>query len=96
MSQIEAAVRSIAPYLKPGAVVVNKSTVPVGSGNWVRTLIEEALPDIDAFEFHVVSNPEFLRKLRESMKGRLILDGRGVIAEAVAAEAGLTIKGFSW
>jgi UDPglucose 6-dehydrogenase len=62
MSQIEAAVRSIAPYLKPGAVVVNKSTVPVGSGNWVRTLIEEALPDIDAFEFHVVSNPEFLRE----------------------------------
>jgi UDPglucose 6-dehydrogenase len=43
-------------------VVVNKSTVPVGSGNWVRTLIEEALPGIDAIDFHVVSNPEFLRE----------------------------------
>jgi UDPglucose 6-dehydrogenase len=62
MSQIEAAVRSIAAHLKPGAVVVNKSTVPVGSGNWVRTLIEEALPGIDAIDFHVVSNPEFLRE----------------------------------
>ena len=64
MSQVEAAVRSIAPHLKPGAVVVNKSTVPVGSGNWVRILIEEALPEIDGVEFHIVSNPEFLREGR--------------------------------
>jgi len=62
MSQVEEAVRSIAPHLKPDAVIVNKSTVPVGSGNWVRTMIEEALPDIDSVEFHVVSNPEFLRE----------------------------------
>ena len=62
MSQVEAAVRSIAPHLKPGAVIVNKSTVPVGSGNWVHTMIEEALPDVGAVEFHVVSNPEFLRE----------------------------------
>ena len=62
MSQVEEAVRSIAPHLKPDAVIVNKSTVPVGSGNWVRTMIEEALPDIDGVEFHVVSNPEFLRE----------------------------------
>ena len=62
MSQVDAAVRSIAPYLKSGVVIVNKSTVPVGSGNWVHTMIEEALPDIDGIEFHVVSNPEFLRE----------------------------------
>ena len=62
MSQVEAAVRSIAPHLKPDAVVVNKSTVPVGSGNWVHTMIEESLPDIYDIEFHVVSNPEFLRE----------------------------------
>lgn len=35
-----------------------------------------------------------LCKLREKMKGRLILDGRGVVAEDVAAEAGLTVRGF--
>jgi UDPglucose 6-dehydrogenase len=62
MSQVEAAVRSIASHLKPNAVIVNKSTVPVGSGNWVHTMIEEALPDIGGVEFHVVSNPEFLRE----------------------------------
>jgi UDPglucose 6-dehydrogenase len=62
MSQVEAAVRSIAPHLKPGAVIVNKSTVPVGSGNWVNTMIEEALPGVNGIKFHVVSNPEFLRE----------------------------------
>ena len=62
MSQVQAAAHSVAPYLKPGAVVVNKSTVPVGSGNWVRTIIEEAQPGGDVPAFHVVSNPEFLRE----------------------------------
>ena len=47
MSQVQSAAHSVAPYLKPGAVVVNKSTVPVGSGNWVRTIIEEAQPSGD-------------------------------------------------
>ena len=62
MSQVETAAHSVAPYLKEGAVVVNKSTVPVGSGNWVRTMIEEAQPGRDAPIFQVVSNPEFLRE----------------------------------
>jgi UDPglucose 6-dehydrogenase len=42
--------------------VVNKSTVPVGSGNWVSTLIEEELPRGHRPAFSVVSNPEFLRE----------------------------------
>lgn len=62
MSQVASAVHNTARYLRDGAVVVNKSTVPVGSGNWVKTLIEEALgPDADV-GFSVVSNPEFLRE----------------------------------
>ena len=48
MSQVQSAAHGVAPYLKPGAVVVNKSTVPVGSGNWVRTIIEEAQPTVTA------------------------------------------------
>jgi nucleotide sugar dehydrogenase len=44
--------------------------------------------------------PEFatldLRRLRERMKGCLILDGRNIIAEDAAAEAGLTVRGFGW
>ncbi len=43
-------------------MIVNKSTVPVGSGNWARTILEEALPRDRQPRFHVVSNPEFLRE----------------------------------
>src|SRR3954471_10793764 len=62
LSQVEAAAQSVAANMSEDAVVVNKSTVPVGSGNWVRTMIEEALPRTGGPAFHVVSNPEFLRE----------------------------------
>ncbi len=52
---VEEAAAGIAPHLKPGAVVVTKSTVPVGSANAVI----EALGRPDTA---VVSNPEFLRE----------------------------------
>jgi UDPglucose 6-dehydrogenase len=62
LAQVEGAAKALAPHLRDGTVVVNKSTVPVGSGNWVRTLIEDALPANNRPDFHVVSNPEFLRE----------------------------------
>ncbi|MDX2040896.1 MAG: UDP-glucose/GDP-mannose dehydrogenase family protein [Acidobacteriota bacterium] len=55
-------------------VVVNKSTVPIGSGNWVEMLVKEGLQENAAFAsrkangakpedvFLVASNPEFLRE----------------------------------
>ena len=44
-------------------VIVTKSTVPVGSGNWLTSTIESVLPDDVEFDvFSVVSNPEFLRE----------------------------------
>ncbi len=55
LSYIEAAAEQISPVLKPGAVVVNKSTVPVGS----TIAVERVLRRDDVF---VVSNPEFLRE----------------------------------
>ena len=55
LSYIEQAAAQIAPVLKPGAVVVNKSTVPVGS----TLAVERVLQRRDVF---VVSNPEFLRE----------------------------------
>ena len=55
MSYIERAAHQIAPHLSRGAVVVNKSTVPVGS----TRLVEQALARSD---IGVVSNPEFLRE----------------------------------
>ena len=55
LSYIEAAAAEIGPVLAPESVVVNKSTVPVGS----TRVVERALGRDDVF---VVSNPEFLRE----------------------------------
>ena len=52
---IETAAAQIAPALEPGALVVNKSTVPVGSTRAVEDVLQR--PDVA-----VVSNPEFLRE----------------------------------
>jgi len=62
LSQLEGAIQSLAPYLRADVVIVNKSTVPVGSGNWTRTILEDALGGDRQLSFHVVSNPEFLRE----------------------------------
>lgn len=50
-----AAAREIAPHLARGSIVVNKSTVPVGSATLIERLLRR--PDVS-----VVSNPEFLRE----------------------------------
>ncbi|MEI7478917.1 MAG: UDP-glucose/GDP-mannose dehydrogenase family protein [Actinomycetes bacterium] len=55
LSYVLAAAREIAPSLKSGAIVVDKSTVPVGTA----ALVEEAMGRSDV---SVVSNPEFLRE----------------------------------
>jgi UDPglucose 6-dehydrogenase len=52
---VERAAREIAPHLETGAIVVTKSTVPVGSTRVVERAL--ARPDVS-----VVSNPEFLRE----------------------------------
>jgi len=62
LTQLESAIESLAPYLRADAIIVNKSTVPVGSGNWTRTILEDALEGNRELTFHVVSNPEFLRE----------------------------------
>ncbi|MDN5858761.1 MAG: nucleotide sugar dehydrogenase, partial [Pseudonocardia sp.] len=62
LTQLEAAIVSIAPHLRQDAIVINKSTVPVGSGNWTRTILEDALRSDQDSTFRVVSNPEFLRE----------------------------------
>ena len=53
------ATREIAAALKRPAVVVTKSTVPVGTGDEVERIIAETAPEATAW---VVSNPEFLRE----------------------------------
>jgi UDPglucose 6-dehydrogenase len=59
LSVVEAVVRELAPVLRPGTVVVNKSTMPVGS----TTLVARQLANAGAVpELGVASNPEFLRE----------------------------------
>src|SRR6266699_5145612 len=57
---IEGAAREIAEHLHSYKVIATKSTVPVGTGRRLASLIREHLPK--PLEFSVVSNPEFLRE----------------------------------
>jgi UDPglucose 6-dehydrogenase len=59
LSYVHTASREIAAALTGYAVIVTKSTVPVGTGDAVERIIRETRPDA---QFSVVSNPEFLRE----------------------------------
>ena len=59
LSYVFGATEEIARALRKPAVVVTKSTVPVGTGDEVERIIRETAPDAKAW---VVSNPEFLRE----------------------------------
>lgn len=68
---VEAVARGIGASLNDGyKVIVNKSTVPIGSGDWVRMIVLDGLAErqasllegVNCPEFDVVSNPEFLRE----------------------------------
>jgi UDPglucose 6-dehydrogenase len=60
LSFVEQVAREIAPVLSPKAVVVNKSTVPVGSTRFVQRVLAEAGTPRE--HVTVASNPEFLRE----------------------------------
>jgi UDPglucose 6-dehydrogenase len=64
MSAVEAAATAIGANLRHPHVIVTKSTVPIGSGLWLASVIEDALPAAVRRDppFSVVSNPEFLRQ----------------------------------
>lgn len=59
LKYVHAAAKQIAHGMKPGTVVVIKSTVVVGTGRQVKSIIQEEKPDL---AFSMVSNPEFLRE----------------------------------
>ena len=68
---VEAVARGIGAHLDNAfRVIVNKSTVPIGSGDWVRRIVLDGLADRQkadagntiAANFEVISNPEFLRE----------------------------------
>lgn len=59
LSYIYAAARELAPLLDNYTVIIDKSTVPVGTARQVERIIREQNP---AADFDVASNPEFLRE----------------------------------
>ncbi|MCW3476895.1 UDP-glucose dehydrogenase family protein [Limobrevibacterium gyesilva] len=59
LSYVYAAVEQVARALRGPAVIVTKSTVPVGTGRRIAELVRQVRPELD---FDVASNPEFLRE----------------------------------
>ena len=63
LSAVLAVAREIGQHVNGYKVIVEKSTVPVGTAAKVRTVMDEQLAARDVvFEYDVVSNPEFLKE----------------------------------
>jgi UDPglucose 6-dehydrogenase len=60
LKYVRAAARSIAKVMDHSLIIVNKSTVPIGTGDWVSDIVHRY--QSQPVEFSVVSNPEFLRE----------------------------------
>ena len=60
LQYVAAAAKSIALNMTAPLIIINKSTVPIGTGDWVADIVTEAQPEPVAFS--VVSCPEFLRE----------------------------------
>lgn len=76
LQYVAAAARSIADHLQEGQIIINKSTVPVGTGDWVADIVKEHNPGVP--DFAVVSCPEFLREgsaIRDFMEPHRIVVG---------------------
>ncbi|HLA43425.1 MAG TPA: nucleotide sugar dehydrogenase, partial [Aggregatilineales bacterium] len=60
LKYVRAAAEAIATHMDHSLIIINKSTVPVGTGDWVANIVREHQPA--PIDFSVVSCPEFLRE----------------------------------
>src|SRR6185436_3918784 len=60
LQYVQAAAESIAKSMTGPLIIINKSTVPIGTGDWVADIVKGAQPK--PIKFSVVSCPEFLRE----------------------------------
>ena len=91
LQYVIAAARTIAAHMDGPKVIVDKSTVPVGTADKVRAAIEEALAARGAaIPFAIVSNPEFLKEgaaVEDFMRpDRIIIGAQDAEAIAVMRE----------
>ncbi|WP_372717683.1 UDP-glucose/GDP-mannose dehydrogenase family protein [Immundisolibacter sp.] len=84
LSYVYAAARQVGEHLRGYTVIVDKSTVPVGTARQVGRIVREVNPDA---EFDVASNPEFLREgaaIADFMRpDRVVLGVQSARAEAL-------------
>jgi UDPglucose 6-dehydrogenase len=76
LAQVQTVAREVAGTLDHYVVLVEKSTVPVGTGEMVRRAVEAAAPQ--GAEFDVASNPEFLQEgyaIRDTLEPHRIVFG---------------------
>lgn len=87
LSYVYAAAREVARHLNGYTVIVDKSTVPVGTARQVQRIIKEESPSAD---FDVASNPEFLREgaaISDFMRpDRVVIGVESARAEALLRE----------
>jgi UDPglucose 6-dehydrogenase len=60
LQYVAAAAQSIAKTMTEPLIIINKSTVPVGTGDWMAEIVKKYQPE--PIDFSVVSCPEFLRE----------------------------------
>lgn len=73
---VELVAKDIAAHVKKNVVVVTKSTVPVGTNDWIKEVIQSNL--VHDVKIDIVSNPEFLREgsaIYDSFNGDRIVIG---------------------
>jgi UDPglucose 6-dehydrogenase len=87
LTYIYGVVREIVPLLSATAIVVTKSTVPIGTGDEIERILREQRPDA---QMQVVSNPEFLREGAAiydfKHPDRIVVGSNDARARAVVAE----------
>jgi UDPglucose 6-dehydrogenase len=94
LKYVRAAARSIAQVMDHFLIIVNKSTVPIGTGDWVSDIVHRYKSQ--PVEFSVVSNPEFLREgsaINDFMNpDRIVLGSLDPEAAAQVAQLYLSLR----
>ena len=94
LKYVRAAAKSIAQAMSKPLIIVNKSTVPIGTGDWVAEIVNRH--QAEEVPFSVVSNPEFLREgaaINDFMHpDRIVLGSLDAEAAAQVAQLYLSLR----